>query len=199
MSDQTRPLANLAIHFGSHRARCPSQCNDWLVEWPPHSALPHQEAVDKRGDLTFRTRIAMLGAFGVSAPTDTWQADDYTLVRDHIELYKNTIRPLVHTGEQYLLTAAPPPDGDGDWAAAWYVSKDATQGVLFAFRLASTSDQRSFALPGLVPDEDYAVTTPEGWRAHRLGAELATGIDVTIDDPFRSALVVVRRTPQPPR
>jgi alpha-galactosidase len=194
MSDQTRPLVNLAVHFGSHLARCAIECNDWLVEWPPHSALPHQREVDERGDLPFRTRVAMLGTFGISAPTGAWTSEDYAIVREHVKLYKDVARPLIHSGDQYLLTAAPPLTGDGDWAAVWYVAKDADEGVLFAFRLASEQSRRSFALPGLSPDAQYLVTTMQGRRDTYQGAELAMGLAVHCETPFSSDLLTVRRT-----
>lgn len=194
MSDQTRPLTNLAIHFGSQLANCAVECNDWLIEWPPHNAIPHhQRGVDERGDLAFRTRIAMLGTFGISAPVERWTAQDVASVKNQVSWYKETIQPLVHAGDQYLLTEAPPLDGEGDWAAVWYAAKDARRGVLFAFRLASGHPQRSFPLPGLPPEALYRLRTPEGWSATRRGAELTDGLVVTAETPFRSVLVAIER------
>lgn len=197
MSDQTRPLVNLAIHFGSQLARCPIECNDWLIEWPPHTAMPHHQGVDERGDLAFRTRVAMLGSFGVSAPTGNWTAEDHSVVRQHVSLYKEIVRPLVHSGDQYLLTAAPPADGNGDWAAVWYVAKDGAEGVLFGFRLAGESDRRSFPLPGLTPGAQYQVDSMDGTSARYGGAELAEGLMIGCDTPFSSALLTIKRREQP--
>ena len=197
MSDQTRPLMNLAIHFGSHLAHCAVECNDWLIEWPPHDGLQRGQDVDERGDLAFRTRVAMLGTFGISAPVDRWTAEDVASVKRHVVWYKETVRPLVHAGDQYLLTEAPPLNGEGDWAAVWYAAKDGERGVLFAFRLAGEQTQGSFALPGLRPDARYRLRTPEGWSAMRRGTELADGLAVTADAPFRSALVAVERANGP--
>jgi alpha-galactosidase len=191
MSDQTQPLMNLAIHFGSQLAHCAVECNDWLIEWPPHDGLHRQQEVDQRGDLAFRTRIAMLGTFGISAPVGQWTSDDVSAVKDHVSWYKETVRPLVNAGDQYMLTEAPPLDGEGDWAAVWYAAKDARRGVLFAFRLASSQAQRSFALPGLVPEARYRLRTPEGWSTVRGGAELADGLVVTAEAPFRSVLIAI--------
>jgi hypothetical protein len=193
MSDQTQPLMNLAIHFGSQLAHCAVECNDWLIEWPPHDGLQRQQEVDQRGDLAFRTRIAMLGTFGISAPVGRWTAEDIAAVMDHVSWYKETVRPLVHAGDQYLLTEAPPLDGEGDWVAIWYAAKDARRGVLFAFRLTSGQAQRSFALPGLVPEARYRLRTPEGWSTLRRGAELADGLVVTAEAPFRSVLIAIER------
>jgi alpha-galactosidase len=194
MSDQTQPLMNLAIHFGSQLAHCPVECNDWLIEWPPHDGLHGQQWVDERGDLAFRTRVAMLGAFGISAPVGQWTAEDMAVVKRHVGWYKTRVRPLLHDGDQYFLTKPPPLDGEGKWAGVWYASKDRTRGVLFAFRLASPEARRSFGLPGLDSSARYRLETPEGAIDERSGAALADGLVVTAADPFRSILIAVDQT-----
>lgn len=194
MSDQTQSLMNLAIHFGSQLAHPAVECNDWLIEWPPHDGLHGRQTVDERGDLAFRTRVAMLGTFGISAPVEQWTPADKDVVITHITWYKSLVRPVVHWGGQYFLTDAPPLDGEGDWAAVWYLSKDRTRGVLFAFRLASSEGDRSFALPGLLPDARYRLTSPEGLHAEASGTELSEGLIVSTEAPFRSVLIAVERT-----
>jgi alpha-galactosidase len=189
MSDQTQPLMNLAIHFGSHLAHCAFECNDWLVEWPPHSAAGAE--ADVRGDLAFRLRVAMLGSFGLSAPLDRWTEEDRAVARAHITWYKQIIQPIILNGDQYFLTDPPPLDGNGDWAAAWYAARNGERGVLFAFRLAGTDPQRLLALPGLAPEARYRLRTPEGWTEVRAGDELAEGLLVEIDEHFHSALIYV--------
>ncbi len=196
MSDQTQSLINLAIHFGSQLAHPAIECNDWLIEWPPHDGLHANHAVDERGDVAFRTRVAMLGTFGISAPVERWSEEDFATVTNHVRWYKEIVRPLLQSGDQYLLTGARPLDGNGDWAAVWYAAKDAERGILFAFRLVSDEAERIFALPGLDPDAAYHVRSPEDWSAVRTGAELATGLAVMADIPFRSALIAVERIEQ---
>jgi alpha-galactosidase len=194
MSDQTQAMVNLAIHFGSHLAHPAIECNNWLVEWPPHDALHRRQWTDERGDLTFRARVAMLGTFGISAPLDRWSADDLALVRRHVDWYKRHVQPLVQTGDEYFLTAPPPLDGNGDWAAIWYAAKDGGTGVLFAFHLAHGEPDRTFALPGLDPNATYCITPFDGDPDHRSGSDLAAGITVSADEPFRSVLIAVERT-----
>ncbi|MCS7060171.1 MAG: alpha-galactosidase [Anaerolineae bacterium] len=191
MSDQTNALMNLAIHFGSQLAHCAFECNDWLVEWPPHSPIGAQ--TDLRGDLAFRTRVAMLGSFGISAPIDRWSDEERSLVKAHVDWYKQIIQPIVLNGDQYFLTEPPPLDGNGDWAAVWYAAKSGERGVLFAFRLAGVDAQRLLPLPGLKRDARYRLRTPEGWLAEYSGAELSDGLSVELDDYFRSALIYVEQ------
>ncbi|MFN8495828.1 MAG: alpha-galactosidase [Caldilineaceae bacterium] len=193
ISDQTQALMNLSIHFGSQLAHPAIECNDWLIEWPPHSGVGERQPVDLRGDLAFRTRVAMLGTFGVSAPVDKWSVDELALMRQHVAWYKANVRPIIHTGDQYFLTEAPPLDGNGDWAAVWYVTKDGTRGHLFAFRLASADAERTFALPGLDATARYRLISPEGEQWEQSGATLAKGLSVTAAAPFRAVLWAVER------
>ena len=193
ISDQTHPLMKLAIHFGSQLAHPPEQCNDWLVEWPPHEGQhdPLRAAGGDQGNLAFRIRVAMLGSFGASAPVEKWSDLDMAIFKQHADWYKQSVRHVIRHADQYLLTEAPPLDGNGDWAAIWYALPDATRGTLFAFRLANGAPTRTFALPGLDPSATYMLKSPEGWSATATGAQLAEGISLEAEAPFRSVLLSV--------
>ena len=195
ISDQTHPLMKLAIHFGSQLAQPPEQCNDWLVEWPPHEAQhdPLRSPGGELGDLPFRLRVAMLGSFGISAPLERWSAEEDAVVRKHVSWYRDVVWPVVQSGRQFMLTGAPPLDGNGDWAAVWYVEPEGTGGVLFAFRLANGLPERIFALPGLEARAVYRVTSPDGWNVTFTGEELGAGIAVAAELPFRSVLLSVEQ------
>lgn len=200
ISDQPGPVRKLAIHFGCQLAHPAVVCNDWLVEWPPGSIAPGSaegadegRGVDERGDLAFRLRVAMLGSFGISARADRWPEADVGVAAAHIALYRDKLRALIHHGDQYLLTAAPPADGNGDWAAIWYAAKDGSRGVLFAFRLAGSEASRAFPLPGLHAEGHYRARLFAGDELH-IAAAPATMLTVTIPEQFRSELVVVERS-----
>ncbi|MCZ7544325.1 MAG: GH36 C-terminal domain-containing protein, partial [Anaerolineae bacterium] len=70
---------------------------------------------------------------------------------------------------------------NGDWAGVWYVAKDGSVGVLFAFRLASANTEYRFALPALEKDVAYCVRPFEGGEARLRGDDLAAGLLVTAD------------------
>ena len=176
ISDNPQAVAKLAIHMGMQRAHPAVACNDWLVDWPARS-YSGIAGVDRRGDLAFRLRVAMLGSFGISAPIGGWSAADRAVVRAHVRLYRDRVRALVHHGDQYQLTAPPTLEGDGGWAAVWYRAKVGGGGVLFAFRLEGEAE-RDFVLPGLRED-----AMAEG------AARIAGGVRVVLEAPFSSALV----------
>ena len=191
MSDQTQAIANLSIHFGSQLAHPPEQCNDWLVEWPPHDTTVGYTPADTRGNLAFRTHVAMLGAFGVSAPLQLWDEDDRRVVSREVNWYKQHVRPLWKDCDQYLLTEQPPLDGDTDWAAIWYAHPDGSGGSLSAFRMATGSPSIELSLPGLDPDDHYRLRTPEADLGTARGREFADGLVVRAEGNFTSSLILV--------
>jgi alpha-galactosidase len=196
VSDQPGPLRKLAIHFGTQLAHPAVVCNDWLIEWPPGSIAGYDDAdamgFDQRGDLPFRLRVAMLGSFGISASIDRWPEEDLVIAAEHITLYRHKLRSIIHHGDQYLLTPAPPADGNGDWAAIWYVTKDRLNGVLFAFRLGSTGTSRIFPLAGLLSEQAYRTSLFSAESiADTTGEALTQGLGITIPGQFQSELVLV--------
>jgi hypothetical protein len=104
-----------------------------------------------------------------------------------VALYRDLVRAVVHHGDQYLLTRPPDVDGSGEWAAIWYVAKDASRGVLFAFRLGSEQAARVFPLPGLIDGRGYRVRLFDG-SVSRVSADQVT---VTVPGKFQSELCMV--------
>ncbi|HET9149009.1 MAG TPA: alpha-galactosidase, partial [Alphaproteobacteria bacterium] len=190
ISDEIGALRKLAIHFGTELNHPAVVCNDWLVDWVG-SGNDEAALKDPRGDLAFRLRVAMLGSFGISARIDRWPDADVDVVADHIAIYKDKLRPIIHHGDQYYMTQPPPPDGNGDWAAVWYLSPGSSAGVLFAFRLAGTASGRIFRLPGLVPDSQYRISYMSGEAVVASGAELNRGLAVKLPERFRSELCLI--------
>jgi alpha-galactosidase len=195
ISDQPGPLRKLAIHIGTQLAHPAVVSNDWLIEWPPGSIAGYDQvqgaSLDERGDLAFRLRVAMLGSSGISARIDRWLDADLATAAEHIALYRSKVRPIIHYGDQYLLTRAPPPDGNGDWVAVWYAAKDGLGGVLFAFRLASDEAVRSFPLPGLREETRFRSTFFSGATTETAGKILARGLAIPIARQFQSELCLV--------
>jgi hypothetical protein len=83
-------------------------------------------------------------------------------------------------------------DGAGAWAAIWYVAKDASSGVLLAFRLASNEASRVFPLSGLSPGKEYRASFfSAASQSDTTGEALARGLTVEIPGRFHSELVLV--------
>jgi hypothetical protein len=91
------------------------------------------------------------------------------------------------------LTDAPPADGNGDWAAIAYTSKSADRAVLYAFRLQHGDLERTFAIPGLDLNAHYRITSFEGATQELSGRALASGFQVSANEPFRALLFSMER------
>jgi len=197
VSDQPGPLRKLAIHFGTQLAHPAVVCNDWLIEWPPGRIAGYDDdedsaGLDERCDLPFRLRVAMLGSFGISASIDRWPEADLVVAAEHVALYRDKLRPIIHHGDQYFLTPPPAADGSSGWAAIWYVAKDGSNGVLFAFRLGSGGTSRIFALAGLVSEKGYRASLLSAGRIiDTSGEALARGLSIAVPGQFQSELVIV--------
>lgn len=194
MSDMVGPIQSLGIHFGSARAFAPGLCNRFLVHWPPDWPwLP--DAPPGHGDLDFRARVAMLGAFGISAPLDGWDRRDLRRLAQHVQAYKS-LRPLIFNGDVYRLTRDPDRRQPRGWAGLAFVSPDASRAGVFAFRLGGAKpDSWRVYVPGLDPDADYSVRrTDTDRRSAQSGRALGEGVvEIALPGNFRSALVIVDR------
>lgn len=186
MSDQGTAVPLLSIHMGQQLAHLPIQMNGFVADWPVD-----ENSFGAEADLAFRLRVSMMGSLCISCRFDKWSEDDLRVAGREIAAYKSRIRPLIHDADQYLLTPPPAFDGGGDWAAVWYASKDACQGVLFAFRMKDGALTREFSLPGLDPDARYTLRGDGASHEVRTGAQLADGIQVAADSPLRSVVVYV--------
>jgi hypothetical protein len=187
-------VRKLAIHFGSQLAHPAVICNDWLVEWPPGVLAGYDDDkpdLARLGDLPFRLRVAMLGSFGISARVNRWDAADFAIAAAHVALYRDRLRSIIHHGDQYLLTRAPDHNGGGDWAAVWYVAKDASAGVLFAFRLAGSDRQRVFPLAGLAAGRGYRCSSFGNDVSTLIAKAPAVGLPIILDRRYSSELVLV--------
>jgi alpha-galactosidase len=202
MSDVLAPIPALGVRFGWSHLHPARVCNNSLTHWPCDYHWLSEDDFEGRGrslfpahgDLDFRTRIPMMGAFGLSAPLELWEEPDLERVSHHIAVYKQ-LRPVICGGDQYRLTPDPPRDGSGDWAAMCFVTRDGSEAALFAFRLGDSAPKHAFAIPGLDPSATYRLDDDDrGELGECPGSALAEeGIECSLEHIWRSALVTLRR------
>jgi alpha-galactosidase len=202
LTDMMAPVQALGIRFGSSHAYRSHFCMNWLVHWPSAwqwmtdsdeladwSAFIEQGFATLHGDLDFRARVPMMGAFGISAPLDLWSETDVARVSHHVATYKE-LRSLLCNGVQYRPTDDPPRDGSGEWAAMLF-NEQRRRAALFGFRLGDGAAKRTFLIPGLDDALTYSLSDDDrGHLGEASGEALRTrGIVCTLDEPFRSSLV----------
>jgi len=118
VSDNTEATARLGIQEGFSQVFPASAMEAWVTEWG-----------GEKVPLTFRLHVAMCGVLGIGGHISRWTADERAEAARWIGLYKE-IRSVVQEGDQYRLWS---PQAH-PFAAVQYISKDRSQGVLFAFR-----------------------------------------------------------------
>ncbi len=108
--------------------------------------------------LEFRFHVSMCGSLGVGGNLLEWSKSDRELAAQCIKLYKE-IQHIVQFGDQYRLISA----HKHQFSALQYMSRDKTEGVLFAFRVHIPDYSDSVKLPpvylsGLESDALYSIT-----------------------------------------
>ncbi len=117
-SDNTEATARLGIQEGFSFLFPASTMEAWVTD-VGRGMVP----------LSFRFAVAMSGVLGVGGHLARWSEEERAEAARWIMLYKE-IRPIVQAGDQYRLRS---PQRDG-FAAVQYMSKDRSEGVLFAYR-----------------------------------------------------------------
>lgn len=161
-SDNTDAKARLRIQEGFSQLFPANVMEAWVTD-----------AGAGNTSLSFRFHVSMCGSLGVGGALDCWSAAEREEARSWIELYKS-IRPVVQQGYQYRLLSLQ----QGPFAALNYVSKDGSQGVLFAFHLDEPGPAvfPRLRLRGLDPQAVYRV---EGVEDTRSGAAwMEDGLDL---------------------
>jgi alpha-galactosidase len=175
-SDNTEPTARLAIQEGFSHIFPANTIEAWVTDMGA-AELP----------LAFRFHVSMCGSLGVGGHLLKWTPARRAEAARWIALYKE-IRHVVQLGDLYRLRS---PQAH-PFSALQYVSKDRSEGVLFAFRTHLPPPARipTLYLRGLDPDASYEV---EGIAGARSGsAWMHDGLRVELED-FGSAVRRIKR------
>jgi alpha-galactosidase len=176
VSDNTEATARLNIQEGFSHIFPANTMEAWVTD-----------ANAERISLSFRFHASMCGSLGVGGHLLHWSEAERREAAGWIALYKE-IRHIVQLGDQYRLRSPQ----SGPFSAVQYMSKDRSEGVLFAFR---THIPEPFMLPplylrGLDPAALYEI---EGEAEPRSGAAwMHAGIQLWLKD-FESEVRRVKR------
>jgi alpha-galactosidase len=191
VSDNTEATARIGIQEGFSQIFPANVMEAWVTDmWAEQ--IP----------LDFRFAVSMCGTLGIGSNLLKWNADERAIARRWIAFYKE-IRDVVQLGDQYRLL----PAQGKSYSAVQYMRKDASEGVLFAFR-THMSEPAMFPLirlRGLQPEARYEV---EGIHGVRSGAawmrdglrlplmsesKLIDGVYHTVTGDYQSAVRRIKR------
>ncbi len=151
VSDNTEATARLNIQEGFSQLFPANTMEAWVTD-AGRGIVP----------LEFRFHVSMCGSLGVGGHLLHWTEEERAQAAELIALYKD-IRPIIQLGDQYRLLS---PQASS-FSAVQYMSKDRSEGVLFAFRvhLAEPAQGEPLYLQGLDPDTVYEIEGFDGQRS----------------------------------
>lgn len=171
LSDPDWPVHDLQLFWGASTMLAPDACLHWsFSEWrapdrPPQQTFDPRDAALRPHQLDTYTRIAMLGAMGLSQKLPDLPAWVRDRLAHHIRVYQQHVRRFVREADLFRLTDQPRRDGSGDrWCAFQYSLPDRSEHLLYIFRLPGAEPSRAIRLAALQPDRVYAVEAVEGER-----------------------------------
>ncbi|MDR1059813.1 MAG: alpha-galactosidase, partial [Clostridiales bacterium] len=145
-------------------------------------------------DAEFALKVCLLGQLSFSGDLASLDGETKAKIAKAVDFAKKH-RRFVQNGVTHPLTPAAPIEDRSGWSAAFVSDADATEGILYAFRLDSPEAERAFALPLAEWDGSYELTdydTGESrratWRALR-----EAGAAVSIPARMRGSVWTVRR------
>ncbi len=186
-SDNTEAVDRLRIQEGFSQVYAPKFMSAWVTDVPNMNG--------RSTPLKFRFLVAMQGALGIGANLNHWTAEDTQLATRMVAVYKR-IRNTVQYGSLYRLLS---PTAN-DVAANQYVSRDAQEAVLFAFRHSQqfSTSAPAIHLQGL---DQHAMYTLESADAKLVEQQMAVsgaylmghGLDLRLQGDYDSTLVLLHR------
>jgi alpha-galactosidase len=162
LSDPDWPEHSLQLFWGATLMLAPDAClrwsyGDWLTTHRAQLFNPHDPALQPH-QFDYYTRIAMMSGFGISQRLPDLPAWVAERLADHVQTYRELIRPFVRSADFYRRTDQPKRWGEGDrWAAFQFAMPDTTQHLIFVFRLPGGEPTRTISLCGLVDDRLYSL------------------------------------------
>ena len=178
LSDPDWPVHDLQIFWGATTMLAPDACLHWsFSEWrgegrpPQQNFNPHDPALTQK-QLDYYTRIGMLGAFGLSQKLPTLPDWVRQRLAYHVGVYKAQVRRFVREANLYRLTGQPQRDGSGErWTAFQYSLPDASEHLLFVFRLPGAEAERAIRLEKLEPGRMYRITGFDGEASFEMSGQ----------------------------
>jgi len=176
VSDNTEATKRLSIQEGFSQFMPAITMEAWVTDWG-------KEIVP----LEFRFHVSMCGSLGVGGNLLEWNQAERQVGSDCIQLYKS-IRHIIQFGDQFRLIAPQ----KNNYSAVQYVSKDKSEGVLFAFRTHIPDPFRFpvIHLRGLEPEAMYSI---EGFEQPRSGlAWMESGLRVELKNLQSKVMKITR-------
>jgi alpha-galactosidase len=138
-SDNTDPLKRVYIQWGFSHI------------FPANAISAHVTRMGER-PMKFTIDVALSGALGVDLDLEKLPEEQTEQIKNGIELYKKSLRPLVQQGELYRLSSP----YEQNCASLSYVSQDKSKAVVFVYQVKN-GQSGVIKLKGLDPVKKYTL------------------------------------------
>jgi len=214
LSDTVHPLEVLRIYQGALLRLPPGRLGKWLVlrsvgKTIYHYGYPPEESPETlvapanatwseslTVNIDFAARVAMAGQMGLSGDLASLSPAARQRLAEHIAFYKRW-RELISRSLGHLLTPPKPKNEHTGWAAIQLQDPLEGTSLLFAYRLAASSQTQIFRLRGLDAQSLYTVHEADQPSCYQVltGQELLTqGVSITLPQPNMATVWII--TPQ---
>jgi len=181
ISDSYDPLNLRRAFYDSSYAVPPSMAECYITQHPGPTL----------GTFRSMIRSAMMGMCTIMCDTNAWSDEQKAAARRQFDVYKTSIRPLLHSGKLYHVSERPDAKR---WDGMQYHDPMTGRGLVFAFRGQNDEPEHRFLLKGLNAETSYQVRYEDGSRSEAVhsGTELMkNGLLLTLPEAGTSEIVYV--------
>jgi hypothetical protein len=144
----------------------------------------------------YMLRSGMMGWLSIMIDTSAWSAEQHSVAKEELQLYKTQLRPLIRDADLYHVSERP----DGiHWDAMEYFDPRTRRGAIYAFHGSiPTQADHTFSLQGLNPDARYQLKFNDHSAADQIvdGRALMTkGMRVHLPHPDSSEIIILEELP----
>jgi alpha-galactosidase len=143
-----------------------------------------------RDDMAWALRVPLFGQYCVSGLEDGWRdpaSTEYALIRRHLAVYKEFLRPFMRTCQVFHHTPVLVGADRSPWCVIEYAAADGDRAAIGVFRLDDEADRSCRIHPrGLTADRIYRVTLDNDQRSWTAGGRELMQKGLAVDLPERT-------------
>jgi alpha-galactosidase len=182
ITDGYDPLSNRRAFYDASHLLPAAMLESYVEKWP----------TPKIENFRYMLRSGMQGWLTIMLDTNAWSEQQHAVAKAEIQLYKKELRNLIRDADIYHI--APRPDGV-HWDGTEFFDPSRGQGVVYAFRGSSTSEERhTYKIRGVATDKPYRLRFQDHSASDRvvMGRDLlTTGLVVKLPVPNSSELIFI--------
>jgi hypothetical protein len=186
ITDTYDPLSNRRAFYDTSFTLPPAMLEAYVERWPAPSL----------DNFRYMLRSGMMGWLSIMIDTSAWSAEQHSVAKEELQLYKTQLRPLIRDADLYHVSERP----DGiHWDAMEYFDPRTRRGAIYAFHGSiPTQADHTFSLQGLNPDARYQLKFNDHSAADQIvdGRALMTkGMRVHLPHPDSSEIIILEELP----